>query len=152
MTDFNTSNTEINTAADAVATPVVAKPAPTKEERIAAVKAQIKKLEDKLFNIENDIPTGRVVRVVELPTAGSEVLFSYGRKTATTDPVLKAGVVVAVKPEGQAANGKKTPAQVKVQCGEGFDAEFFVIYPAQIVPAGTTNEQLAAESDEDDAA
>ena len=152
--------TELNTAFDnaapaeatTAAAPVVVA-APTKEEKIAAVKAQIKRLEEKLYNIENDIVVVKASKVVALPNVGDAVLFSYGRKTATTNPVLKDGTVVAIKAAGKADNGKTLPAQIKVQTGEGFDIEFVTIYPAQIVTKNEDGTQSAPadEADADDA-
>jgi len=118
-----------------VAESVVAAPAPlTKEQVLAKIDAQITKLQARRFNVENDIavPKG-TAKVVVLPAIGDEVIFSHGRKTATTAPTLLMGVVVALKQAGPSVDGKRgSPAQVKVQVGDGFDAEFFVIYPAQI--------------------
>lgn len=146
MNDETNFNAATSTEA---AAPVVAKPALTKAEKIAKLEADIKKLQDKLFNVVNDIVTvARAKPIVALPAVGDSVLFSYGRKTLTTNPVLREGVVVAVKPASPGANGKTLPAQIKVQCGEGFDAEFVVIYPAALVPAGTTQADVDAEEDD----
>lgn len=148
MTELNTpfDNAASNEATNAAATVVAA---PTKEEKIAAVKAQIARLQEKLYNIENDIVVVKASKVVVLPNVGDAVLFSYGRKTATTNPVLKEGTVVAIKPAGKADNGKTLPAQIKVQTGEGFDIEFVTIYPAQIV---TNNEDGTQSAPADEAA
>lgn len=113
----------------------VAKPVLTKEERVVKLRAEIAKLEKKIYNIENDIVEVKAKKEVVLPEVGAEVLFNYGRRTATTEPVQKVGKVVAIKPAATAENGKTLPAQIKVQFGEGFDAEFATIYPAQIVTA-----------------
>lgn len=136
-------------AADATVTaPVVAKAAPTKAEKIAKLEADIKKLQERLYNVVNDIATvARVKPVVALPAVGDTVLFSYGRKTLTTSPVLREGVVAAIKPAAAGTNGKTIPAMIKVQCGEGFDAEFVTIYAGSIVPAGTTQADVDAEDD-----
>ena len=122
----------------AVAAPVVL----TKEEKLQRIDQQIAKLQARRYNIENDIVETKVKKEVALPEVGAEVLFNYGRRTATTEPVQKIGVVVAVKPASE-KDGKKLPAQIKVQFGDGFDTEFAVIYPAQIVSAGA--EEQAAE-------
>lgn len=117
----------------------VVAPAPivlTKEEKIAKIDKEIARLQTKRYNIENDIVEVKAAKVVALPVEGADVLFNYGRKTATTEPVQKIGRVVAVKPATVNAEGKKLPAQIKVSVGEGFDQEFVVIYPAQIVDAG----------------
>lgn len=125
---------------------VAAKPVLTKDEKITKVKADIARLEIKLFNLINDIvePT-RVKKEVALPTVGQVVAFVYGRKTATTEPKTITGTVVAVKPAGE-VDGKKTPAQVKVSYGEGFDAAFAVVYPAQL----TSVDGVAQEQDEEE--
>lgn len=105
----------------------------TKEEKIARVVEQIKKLQVKLYNLENDIVEVKAPKVVPLPEVGTEVLFTYGRTTPTTSPQQRVGKVVAVKPASVGETGKKLPAQIKVTYGEGFEQEFAVIYPAQIV-------------------
>lgn len=120
-----------------------AAPAPvvlTKEERIAKIDKEILRLQTKRYNIENDIVEVKAAKVVELPAVGADILFNYGRKTATTEPVQKIGRVVAVKPASVNAEGKKLPAQIKVSTGDGFDQEFVVIYPAQIANAGPAAE------------
>lgn len=118
----------------------------TKEERIAKLRAEITKLETKIYNIENDIVVAKAAKVVALPEVGTDVLFNYGRNTPTSKVVQRLGRVVAVKPQTVTAEGKKTPAQIKVSVGEGFDQEFFVIYPAQIADAGPAEPtQEAAE-------
>jgi hypothetical protein len=109
-----------------------AKPVLTKEEKIAAIVAQIAKLELRKYNLENDIAEpARVKKEVVLPEVGATVSFVYGRKTATTEPKTITGTVVAVKP-ASVDGEKKLPAQVKVSYGEGFDAAFAVVYPAQL--------------------
>lgn len=119
-----------------VATPVVL----TKEERIAKIDKEILRLQTKRYNIENDIVEVKATKAVALPAVGSDVLFNYGRTTATTQAQQYLGRVVAIKPADVTAAGKKTPAQIKVSVGEGFDQEFFVIYPAQIADAGPAAE------------
>jgi hypothetical protein len=117
----------INTSATA-STKVVL----TKDEKIAKIKADIARLEIKLYNVENDIVAAPAVRKeVVLPEVGAVVSFVYGRKTATTAPKVVTGTVVAVKP-ATVDGDKKFPAQVKVSYGEGFDAAFAVVYPAQL--------------------
>lgn len=129
---FDTTN---ETAAQVHAdTAAAAKPVLTKEGRVAKLLAEIAKLEKKIYNIENDIVEVKAKKEVVLPEVGAAVTFSYGRRTATTEPAQKSGVVVAVKPKTE-RDGKTLPAQIKVQIGDGFDAEFVVIYPAQIVAA-----------------
>lgn len=122
------------------------KPVLTKDEKIAKVKADMARLEIKLFNLINDIAEpARVKKEVVLPVVGAVVSFVYGRKTATTEPKTITGTVVAVKPAAE-VDGKKTPAQVKVAYGEGFDASFAVVYPAQL----TVVDGVAQEQDEDE--
>ena len=53
--------------------------------------------------------------------------------------------MVAVKLAAE-VDGKKTPAQVKAAYGEGFDASFAVVYPAQL----TVVDGVAQEQDEDE--
>ena len=111
----------------------------TKEQKIAKIREQIGKLEARIVGIE----TGREIKVAAaepLPDVGSSVSFFYGRRTATTEPVLMDGVVIAVKPV-TVVNDKRLPAQVKVQIGSGFDTSFVTVYPAQLVKV----EEVSAE-------
>ena len=121
-----------------------AAPAPvvlTKEERIAKIDKEIARLTARRDDIVNDRqPQPKAKKEVVLPEVGSDVLFNYGRKTATTEPVQKIGRVAAIKPASTTADGKKLPAQIKVSVGEGFEQEFVVIYPAQIADAGPAAE------------
>jgi hypothetical protein len=60
---------------------------------------------------------------------------------------------VAIKPsvliELEGGATKRSPAQLKVQCGDGFDAEFVVIYPAQVKQAdGSSQNEEQAEAGE----
>lgn len=113
----------------------------TKEEKLAKLDKEIARLIQKRDDIANDrIPEAKAKKEVVLPEVGADVLFSYGRKTATTEPVEKLGRVVAIKPASTTAEGKKLPAQLKVSIGEGFDQEFVVIYPAQILNPGNASE------------
>lgn len=105
----------------------------TKEEKLARIDAQIAKLVEKRHNIEHDIVTTKTAKAIVMPEVGADVLFMYGRKTATTDPVEKLGRVVAIKAASVTDDGKKLPAQIKVSIGDGFDQQFVVIYPAQII-------------------
>ena len=125
----------------------------TKEERIAKIVAQIALLNTKIYNIENDIVVSKAQpkKEVPLPEVGSDVLFNYGRRTATTEPVQKTGTVVAIKPAcvvtNEAGVTKKQAAMIKLSVGTGFDQEYVVIYPASIVGAAP-EEQDEAESSE----
>jgi len=103
----------------------------SKEEKIAHVEKQIAGLTAKLNDIINDVVRVAVKKTVALPAIGDTVLFSRGRRTPTTEPVDTYATVVAIKPAVTLESGKTAPAQIKVQIGEGFDAEFVVIYPAQ---------------------
>lgn len=112
----------------------------TKEEKLAKIDKEIARLTTKRYNIENDIVEVKVKKEVALPEVGADVLFNYGRRTATTEPVQKIGRVVAIKPATVNEAGKKLPTQIKVLVGEGIDQEFVVIYPAQIADAGPAAE------------
>jgi hypothetical protein len=132
----------------ATSTEAVAKPVLTKAERVAKIKASIARLEVQLFNVENDIVAPVAAKkVVPLPEIGATVSFVYGRKTATTEPTTITGTVVAVKPTTE-VDGKKLPAQVKVSYGEGFDAAFATIYPAQIIQAEDEQVEQVGEDTE----
>lgn len=145
MTDFNADSIDNSSdiANEAVESAIV-KAAPTKAERIAAIDAKITKLQEQRYNIENDIVAApKAAKVVVLPAVGDTIVFTYGRRTPTTEPVQRVGVVIAVKPKTE-VEGKSLPAQVKVQAGEGFDAELITIYPAQIVsPFDVASEESA---------
>lgn len=130
--------TEIAIAATEAAALKIAK---AKEEHIAAFREQIAKIEGKIADLINGKePAAKAPKVVPLPEIGAFITFVYGRKTATSNPLEKSGVVVAIKPSTvqELENGatRRNPAQIKVQVGDGFDAEFCVIYPAQIKEAG----------------
>lgn len=103
----------------------------TKEEKLAKIDAQIVVLNQKRYNVENDIVTAKAAKVVVLPVTGDAVAFSYGRKTPTSQPRELIGTVMGVKPASE-VDGKRTPAMIKVTVGEGFDAEVLTIYPAQV--------------------
>lgn len=108
----------------------------TKEEKIAKIDKEIARLETKRYNVEHDIVEVKAKKEVALPEIGSDVLFNFGRTTATSVRSQRIGRVVAVKPASLTEAGKKLPAQIKVSVGEGFEQEFVVIYPAQIADAG----------------
>ena len=108
------------------------KVAPTKEQRIEAIDAQIAKLQQRKQDLIDGVVRSPAKKVVALPEVGAVIKFSYGRKTATTAPVTLEGTVLAVKPS-VVTDGKTSPALIKVQYGEGFDTSTAVIYPAQIV-------------------
>lgn len=104
----------------------------TKEQKIARIDEQIKRLQAKREDIINDVVRVKAVKEVVIPGVGSTVTFLFGRKTANTSPVEKTGTVIAVKPAVKLDTGKTAPAQIKVTFGEGFDADVAVIYPAQV--------------------
>jgi len=116
----------------------------TKEEKIAYVEKQIAALNAKLNDIVNDVVRVAVKKTVALPAVGDTVLFSRGRRTATTEPVDTLATVVAIKPAVALESGKTAPAQIKVQIGDGFDAEFVVIYPAQCKPVPAVEAEAPA--------
>lgn len=107
------------------------KTAPTKAERIAAIEAQIIKLQQRIDDIVNDVVRTPAKKVVVLPNVGDVVKFTHGRKTGGTEPRTVEGTVTGVKPSTKVGD-KTTPALIKVQIGDGFDASFVTIYPAQI--------------------
>ena len=131
--DNNSFAANVEDATSETTAIVAVKTAPTKAEKIAQIDQRISKLQEQRYNLENDIVAApKPAKVVVLPAVGDSVTFVHGRRTATTEPTQRVGTVVAVKPKTE-ADGKALPAQIKVQVGEGFDAEFIVIYPAAIV-------------------
>lgn len=119
----------------------------TKEEKIAKIEAQIVKLKQRIEDIINGVVRVKASKVVVLPNVGDVVDFTYGRTTPTTSARELTGIVIGVKPAAE-ADGKRTPALVRVQVGDGFDAEILTIYPAQIKEPG---ESTAGENEEIDA-
>lgn len=105
--------------------------------QVAKIEAQIAKLTEKLAAAKvaeaNNISLDKLV-------VGVEVAFDYGRAENRT---LKSGFILGVKVP---AEGTKGQTLVKVQIGQGFDAEIATIYPANIksiiVPV---TEETAAE-------
>jgi hypothetical protein len=100
-----------------------------------AIRAQIAALEVKLaeaINAEaNEIS-------VEKLTAGTQVTFDYGRGETRT---VKQGTVLGVK---LPVEGQKGAALVRIQIGEGFDAEIVTVYPANVRSLVATGEGVAA--------
>jgi len=125
----NTSTT--NQADTTAATNAPAVPL-TKEQKIARIDEQIKRLQAKREDIVNDVVRVKAVKEVVIPEVGTVVTFLFGRKTANTVPVEKTGTVIAVKQAVKLETGKTAPAQIKVTFGEGFEADVAVIYPAQV--------------------
>jgi hypothetical protein len=116
----------------AVVTPVVK----TKEEKIAAIEAQIAKLTLKLDDVRNDrVPTPAAKKVAYMPVVGDKVLAPVGRTTATTTAKTVEGTVTAIKAATFDEAGKlKSAAQVRVRINEGgFDEQLVTLYPAQLV-------------------
>ena len=147
---------ETVTASDVATAPVVVAPL-TKEEKIAKIEGQISKLQQKIKDlIEGVVRAPAAKKEVALPAIGDVIEFTYGRKTATSNPLEKIGTVVAIKPsvvvEIEGGGTRRNPAQIKVQVGDGFDTEFVVIYPAQIKQAdGSSQTAEQAEAEVEDA-
>lgn len=127
---------------------VATKPVLTKEEKIARINEQIAKLQARLDDIINDrVPQAKVKAPAYVPEVGARVLATVGRKTATTNPTVEPGVVIAVKfPEAGAKGG----VQVRVRIKEGtFEEQLVTLYAAQVVPAdapeAAPSEDAAAE-------
>jgi len=103
----------------------------TKEQKIAKIDADIVKLNEK----RQAIVEGREVKAskapVYIPEVGAAVLATIGRTTATTQAKVVEAIVVAVR---QPAEGDKTPTQVRIRIGEGFDEQLVTVYPAQLKP------------------
>ena len=114
----------------------------TKEEKLAKIDTQIAALQQKRYNVENDIVTTKAAKVVVLPVTRDVVAFSYGRKTPTSSPRELLGIVMGVKPASE-VDGKRTPAMIKVAVGVGFDAEVLTIYPAQVSAINPAAESAA---------
>jgi len=143
----------INTSIEATNEAATAAPL-TKEQKIAKIEAQIAKLQQRITDLVNGVVRAVAAKKeVPLPNVGDVIEFTYGRKTATSNPLEKIGTVVAIKPsvliELEGGATKRSPAQLKVQCGDGFDAEFVVIYPAQVKQAdGSSQNEEQAEAGE----
>lgn len=119
----------LNTAA-APAAPVVK----TKEEKLAAIKAQIEKLQARYDDVLNDrVVATKVAKVAYCPEAGDKVIATIGRNTATSQAKLVEGVVTAVK-HPAVVDGKTVGAiQVRVRVYEGtFEEQLVTLYPAQL--------------------
>jgi len=98
----------------------------TKTEKLAAIDAQIAKLQAKRAEVEasNDFDSSTVV-------AGTWVTFNYGR--AEKARVLT-GIVTGVKPAVEGLRGSSN--LFKIAVGKGFDAELLTVFPGQLI--GTT--------------
>ena len=111
----------------------------TKEEKLAVIDKQIANLQQRRYNVANDIVVTKAAgKVVVLPNVGDIVWFVHGRNTPTTQARTLQGQVLGIKPaaEGNEAEGvKRTPALVRVLVGDGIDAETLTIYPSVITAA-----------------
>jgi hypothetical protein len=138
MTYFSNdiAQNETNDAANDEAQAVVGKTPKTKEEQIAIIDGQITKLQKRKQDLIDGVVSKPAAKVVALPEVGAVIEFRFGRTNEKTNktPVIKTGTVIAVKP-AVTDDLKKSPAQVRVSVGEGFDVELLTIYPAQIVEA-----------------
>lgn len=119
----------------------VAKPVLTKDEKLAKILKSIEALQAKYDDVLNDRATAKkAAKAVAIPAVGDRVLATTGRNTASTQAIVREGVVVAVKVP---AEGEKGAVQVRVQIGEGFDAQLVTLYPAQLeaVPADAISDE-----------
>lgn len=129
-----------------VATPVVK----TKEEKLAAIQAQIEKLQKRYDDVLNDrVPQPAAKKVAYMPVVGDKVLATVGRNTATSKATIEEGTVVAVKPAVLDEAGKvKSAAQVRVRIKEGqFEEQLVTLYPAQLVANQPDAEAASAEGE-----
>lgn len=118
----------------------------SKEEKLAAITAQIARLNVRFDDITNDRePTKAVKAPSYAPAVGDNVIATVGRNSATTQAKLVEGVVTAVKPavfvDGKAVGA--TQVRVRINAGS-FDEQLVTLYPAQLTlvavdlePAGT---------------
>ena len=107
-----------------------AKPVPTKEEKLEKILEQIAKLQARYDDVLNDRQPVKAVKVVEIPEVGAKVIATIGRTTATTQPTLEEGTVVAVK---RPAEGEKGAVQLRVRIKEGqFEEQLVTLYVAQV--------------------
>ena len=130
-----------------VAAPVIK----TKEEKLAAITAQITKLQARYDDVLNDRVTVKVAKVAYVPNVGDKVLATVGRNTPTSQAKIVEGTVIAVK-HPAIVDGKPVGAvQVRVEVGEGFDKQLVTLYPAQLtaVPASDApaDDNGAADND-----
>ena len=113
-------------------------------ERIAKLREQIAKIEARIQQIIEGKPAKAAKKERPLPNVGDVVTFLFGRTTPTTSPKEVIGTVIAVKPSEQ-VDGKTRPALVRVQFGEGFDAQVATILPAAIRESSAEVAQQIAE-------
>jgi hypothetical protein len=110
----------------------------TKEEKLAAITAQIAKLQVRFDDVTNDRePTKTVKAAGYAPVVGDKVIAK-----------LIPGTVTAIKP-ATIVEGKVVGAtQVRVRINEGeFDEQLVTLYPAQLVKfvEPVAAEEVAAE-------
>lgn len=144
---------EINTAADSTVTDAAlaaqaaaraVKPALTKDEKIAKIEADIKRLQEKLDDVRNDrVSAPKAKKEVYVPQVGERVIATVGRNTATSKARLEVGIVRAIKLGEDLGDGKRSQTQVRVEFGSGFDAQFATLYPAQLQREGDVQEANA---------
>lgn len=83
------------------------------QDKLAAIRAQISKLQADELALSQAIASGNLVSNVKV---GDTVQFSYGRDTATTKRATLSGLVLGIK-----------DTKLKVQAGEGFDVNIYTI-------------------------
>lgn len=124
----------------------------TKEEKLAVIDKQIANLQQRRYNVANDIVVTKAAgKVVVLPSVGDIVWFVHGRNTPTTQARTLQGQVLGIKPAvagDEATHTKSTPALVRVLVGDGIDAETLTIYPSVITTAPVAEVTEATESAE----
>lgn len=130
--NFNADEALNAAATTEAAVPVVK----TKEEKLAAIKAKIEKLEQQYDDVLNDrAVTKAAAKPTYCPEVGDKVIATIGRNTATSQAKLVEGVVTAVKYPA-VVDGKASGAiQVRVRVYEGtFEEQLVTLYPAQLTP------------------
>jgi hypothetical protein len=106
------------------------KPVLSKEEKLAKINEQIAKLQARYDDVLNDRAPVKAAKVVIIPEVGAKVIATIGRATATTQPSLEEGTVVAVK---RPADGEKGAVQLRVRIKEGqFEEQLVTLYVAQV--------------------
>lgn len=133
MSDNFNAVEALNAAATTEAAVPVVK---TKEEKLAAIKAKIEKLEQQYDDVLNDrAVTKAAAKPTYCPEVGDKVIATIGRNTATSQAKLVEGVVTAVK-HPAIVDGKASGAiQVRVRVYEGtFEEQLVTLYPAQLTP------------------
>jgi ribosomal protein L19 len=98
--------------------------AKTVREQIAAVEAQIAKLNEKKTELTAKL--GDEVNPAEL-VSGAQVVFSYGKGTTVRELT---GVITGVKLADPAV--AKSSTLLRIAAGEGFDAQIVTVYPAAV--------------------